>query len=91
MPDALREQMELFAANGQVSVRESNSFAEASWASIYLGNRFLPRHHDPLAHQIDRAQLKRAMSARAELIERAANALPDHRQYVDSITALQAA
>jgi tryptophan 7-halogenase len=82
VPEALCEQMELFAAMGQVSARDGNSFAEASWVSIYLGNGYFPRRYQPLADQIDSTQLRRALARRAEMVDRAARALPDYQAYL---------
>ena len=87
LPDTLMEQIELFAARGQVSVRDQGSFAEASWVSIYLGNRRIPRRHDPIADLIDDGALRTALDKRRHLIDEAARSMPHHTDFLATIAA----
>lgn len=82
VPDSLREQIELFRASGQVSIRDNDSFAEPSWVSIYLGNRFWPRRHDPFADLIDDAKLRVVLDQRRQMVEAAALALPGQDAFI---------
>lgn len=82
IPDSLRDQIELFLASGQVSIRDSGSFAEPSWVSLYFGNRLWPRRHDPLADLIDETKLRAVLEQRRRMVEAAALALPDHADFI---------
>jgi len=82
IPDTLRAQIELFAATGQVSIRDSGSFGEPSWVSIYFGNRLWPRRYDPLADLIDDTQLRHVLDQRRQIVASAAQALPDHMAFI---------
>jgi tryptophan halogenase len=84
IPDTLREQIELFEASGLVAVRDSNSFAEPSWVSIFFGNRVWPRRHDPLADLIDEKQLRSVLDQRAAAVQAGARALPDHMAFISA-------
>jgi len=72
------------AAAGLVAVRDSNSFAEPSWVSIFFGNRVWPRRHDPLADLIDEKQLRSVLDQRAAAVQAGARALPDHMAFISA-------
>jgi len=65
IPDGLHYQIELFKAQGVVTLHDRGSFAEPSWVSIYFGLGTFPRHHDPMANLIDDAAMRRELQRRA--------------------------
>jgi tryptophan 7-halogenase len=82
IPDALRHQLELFRAGGQVALYDSGAFAEPSWVSIYFGQRIWPRRHDPMADLIADTELDRELERRRRIVEGAARSLSEHRQFI---------
>ena len=49
IPDSLAEKMELFRRRGRVVKYREGAFLDASWVSVYLGQRVVPAGHDPRA------------------------------------------
>jgi tryptophan 7-halogenase len=84
IPEGLRHQIELFKATGVVGVRDSGSFAEPSWISIYFGLGMFPRRHDPMADLIEEPALSRELARRARIVEGAAHSLPRHGAFIDT-------
>jgi tryptophan halogenase len=82
IPDALRHQIELFRATGQVALLERGAFEEPSWLSIYFGQRIWPRRHDPMADLIADSELARELERRRRMVEGAARSLSDHEQFI---------
>jgi tryptophan halogenase len=82
IPESLREQIALFEASGRLSMRDRESFAEASWVSIYFGHHIWPRRYDPMADMIDVGQLRAVLAQRRDAVAGAAQALPDHMAFI---------
>lgn len=49
IPDSLAEKMELFRRRGRVVKYREGAFLDASWVSVYLGQRVIPAGYDPRA------------------------------------------
>ena len=84
IPESLREQIALFEASGRLSMRDRESFAEASWVSIYFGHHIWPRRYDPMADMIDVGRLRAVLAQRRDAVAAAARALPDHMAFIDA-------
>ena len=82
IPDALRHQIELFRAAGQVALYESEAFTEPSWVSIFFGQRIWPERHDPMADLIERDPLDRELERRRNLVAGAARSLKTHSDFI---------
>jgi tryptophan 7-halogenase len=82
IPEALRHQIELFRASGEVALYDSGAFAEPSWVSIFFGQRIWPRRHDPMSDLIDDAELARELERRRCIVDGAARSLSEHRQFI---------
>jgi tryptophan 7-halogenase len=83
LPEALRHQTGLFRARGAVALYDSDTFAEASWVSIYFGLGVFPSGRDPMASLVDEAGLRRELDRRTQLVSGAARSLPPHGSFVD--------
>jgi tryptophan halogenase len=82
IPDALRHQIELFKASGEVAIYDTSQFAEPSWISIFLGHRMWPRRSNPMLNGIDDAALGQELRRRQSLVEGAARSLPAHAAFI---------
>ncbi len=82
IPDALRHQLQLFRASGQVALYDSEAFAESSWVSIFFGQRVWPRRHDPMADLIPRERLQQDLERRRHIVGGAARSLTSHGDFI---------
>ena len=80
-PDTLMEKIELFRARGEIGLLEDESFREDSWAAVFTGLGTWPKQASPLACLDDLDGVDRQARQFAQLIERAAAALPAHSHY----------
>lgn len=82
LPDALRHQIELFKASGEVAIYDTSQFAEPSWTSLFLGHRMWPRRSNPILDGIDGSALEQELNRRRSLVEGAAQSLPPHEAFI---------
>jgi tryptophan halogenase len=61
---------------------DSGAFAEASWVSIYFGQRIWPRRHDPMADLVPGDDLARELERRRRMVEGAARSLGEHHEFI---------
>jgi tryptophan 7-halogenase len=86
IPDSLGEKIEHFRSYGRLVARELDLFGAPSWLAVHIGQFNWPEAPDPLLtyqSEIGRDHLRRLASA----IERAADTMPTHRQYLDRLLA----
>ncbi|SEN06598.1 tryptophan halogenase [Sphingomonas gellani] len=91
IPDSLAEKMDLFRRRGRVVKYREGAFLDASWVSVYLGQRVLPAGHDPRAETPSADSLIAGMKALEAEIRAAAVAMPDHLAYLDRYCPMSAA
>jgi tryptophan halogenase len=82
LPEPLQRKIDVFRARGIVPMLSEESFQEASWVAIFVGQGELPRRYDPMADRIDLERLKAGMRHRREAIARIAETLPSHSEFV---------
>jgi tryptophan halogenase len=82
IPDSLAYKMELFRARGRVVKYKEGLFLEPSWIAVYLGQNVLPDSYDPLADRIDGPQVARRLRDLRALVQRGADAMPDHAAFI---------
>ncbi|HEU4959277.1 MAG TPA: tryptophan halogenase family protein [Sphingomonas sp.] len=85
IPDELAHRIELFRRSGQV-VTDPGSFGEPSWLAILLGMGLVPDGYDPLADALPRDAVAQHFARGRELIARAVQTLPAHRDYLQAVT-----
>jgi len=78
IPDTLAEKLELFRRRGRVVKYREGVFLEASWISVYLGQRVHPGGHDMRADVPSADALARGMEQLRLEVQKAAEAMPDH-------------
>ena len=82
VPDSLTHKLELFAASGRVGRDVDDLFREASWVQVMLGQGIMPADYDPMADQIDEAQLAGFLDNLQTIIARSVASLPTHEEYL---------
>ena len=87
IPDALRHQMDLFRASGNVALYDTHSFAEPSWVSILFGQRIWPQRYDPMADGFNADALARELERRRRIVDGAAHSLPEHQDFISRFCA----
>ena len=83
LPDTLAHKLALFDAIGRVPMYELEAHSEASWVAILLGQGRLPRAYDAGADRPPLDQLGTLFGQRRAELERAAERMPAHAQFVD--------
>ena len=71
LPDTLEDALELWRARAVAPDYATGMFLEPSWLAVLIGQRVLPRGHDPRAGAAD-------LSAQRNAVERTARAMPTH-------------
>jgi tryptophan halogenase len=87
IPDSLAHKMETFRQRGVVVNYRDGMFLDASWIAVYLGQRVLPQHGDPLGDRINSAKLRTRIEQIRHNCLTAANSLPDHGDFIRQIGA----
>jgi tryptophan halogenase len=83
-PDSLAHRIELFTSHGRIVREENELFPAQSWLYIFMGLGMTPRHADPLAGALDPADLDRRLEHLASMMERSAQAMPTHGDFISA-------
>lgn len=82
VPDSLTHKLELFAASGRIGRDVDDLFRDASWVQVMLGQGIIPADYDPMADQMNDAQLAEFLANLRTIIARSVAALPTHEDYL---------
>ncbi len=82
VPIELARRIWLFQRTGLIFREADELFAETSWLQVMLGQRIEPAHYNPMADQLDDAQLDGFLSDIRTLVGRVASRLPPHDEFV---------
>jgi len=86
VPDSLQERFELFRSSGRFFKHNAQElFAEESWVQVLLGQGFEMRA-DPVTNFLKDEELASFLGDLAEVIENVAGDLPDHGDFVRSLS-----
>jgi tryptophan halogenase len=86
VPDSLQERFELFRSSGRFFKHNAQElFAEESWVQVLLGQGFEMRA-DPVTSFLKDEELASFLGDLAEVIENVAGDLPDHGDFVRSLS-----
>jgi tryptophan halogenase len=88
IPDSLAGRLELFRARGVVPQYREGMFMDASWLAVLLGQRVMPRHHDPAADVLALPQLAQRLTDISGEYARAIATMPRHADYLRSMGAV---
>jgi tryptophan halogenase len=89
LPDSLQEKIALFRERGVVAPYREGMFLEPSWIAVYIGQRVMPRGHAPGADRAPASQVKGRLERIAASCADAAQRMPPHQDYLQSIDALE--
>lgn len=88
--DALRVKIERFEETGRILKEKDDLFSPASWLAVMLGQGIEPHGCDPMTARFDPDEMTARLDRMADLIERAAEAMPFHADYINRVTAAYA-
>ena len=81
IPDSLAYKMDLFRERGVVETYKDGLFLHPSWIAVYLGQRVVPKCHDPRVKALSEDALC-AFDAMREEIDRLTDSLPSHADVI---------
>ncbi|MEN3745943.1 tryptophan halogenase family protein [Sphingomonas sp. HF-S3] len=82
IPDSLAEKIELFRRRGRVVKYREGAFLDASWVSVYLGQRVMPAGYDPRASGPSIESLVAGLAQLRDEIHATVAGMPDHLAYL---------
>ncbi|MFN3816430.1 tryptophan halogenase family protein [Brevundimonas sp.] len=82
IPDSLRRKLELFRGAGAFFRHEDELFAESSWLAVLIGQNVMPERYDPLVDALPEDGVARAMDELRRAVRAAADAMPDHAEFL---------
>ncbi len=82
IPDELKNKIDTFVATGRLIELAGDSFSEASWLSVLMGQGITPKSYDPVADFYDLPQLKKVMAKMREIIIQTAESMPSHSGFI---------
>ena len=82
VPDTLSRKLDLFRSGGRIFRYDDELFSDASWTSVMLGQHVTPRGHDPMVDLVDATALTRKMAGLRQIIQRTAEAMPEHDAFL---------
>ena len=63
VPDLLRYKLDLFAARGNLSLYDDETFEDDDWTAMLLGHGLIPKAYDPLVDQLTDAEVIKQFQA----------------------------
>ena len=81
-PDSLAHKIEVFKATGQVPMYAEESYSEASWVSIFIGQQVLPTSYSAAAGFLPLESVRQLMQQRKQAIAQVVKRMPEHQQYL---------
>jgi tryptophan halogenase len=91
LPDSLQHVIDLFRASGKIPRHPEESYQEASWVAIFIGNHFLPEAYDALVDNVPVDELRRALAQRRSELARIAESMPTHGAFIERFAQAKAA
>ncbi|MFN9498406.1 MAG: tryptophan halogenase family protein [Erythrobacteraceae bacterium] len=82
VPDSVTHKLALFAASGRVGRDVDDLFRDASWVQVMVGQGIIPEDYDPMADQMDDAQLAEFLANLRTILDRCVAGLPSHADYL---------
>lgn len=84
IPDSLQEKIELYRASAIVDQRESESFEQASWLSMFFGFDVMPKRFDPRANQVPIASLTHNFEQMRRYIDQRVSSAVAHKNFINT-------
>jgi len=83
LPEQLEYRLRLFRHGGRFAQFDDELFDESDWVSVLLGQGLWPQRPDPLTLSMNVDQLAQRIHRMSDIMRRAAEALPMHREYLE--------
>ena len=83
VPPELTRKMDLFRDNGQIHRDAEELFTEVAWLQVLIGQHIIPGRHHPMAEQITTQQLEEFLGQLRQIIGKAVDGLPSHREFIN--------
>jgi tryptophan halogenase len=86
IPDSLKHKQDLFREGGRLYRDPEDLFREASWVQVMLGQGVMPESYHAMADNISDEQLSEFMLNVENIVSRAVEPLPLHKDYIERYT-----
>ncbi len=83
VPQTLEYKIEHFRHSGHIVAEPFELFQNSNWLAILIGQEVLPERYHPLADLHTSVDVPRHLANIREVLEKAARALPTHREYIE--------
>lgn len=82
LPDTLAHKIDLFRSAGRVFREGEELFTELSWVQVLLGQDVLPERWHPMVDLLSEAELRLFLDGVRGVLQRSADAMPTHEQFI---------
>ncbi len=82
IPDTLQYKIDHFRSHGRIVAEALELFQNPSWLAVLVGQEVLPKRYDPLVDMRGNVDGTGVLTGLHETLIQAAEAMPDHRQYI---------
>lgn len=82
LPDSLQQKIALFRSAGRVFREHEELFTESSWIQVLFGQNVLPERYHPMVDLIPEAEIRRMVEGVKGVLERSAEVMPLHDDYI---------
>ncbi len=87
VPETLDYKMRLFHSRGRVVLYDEETFDEASWTALFIGQGVIPQRYDPLADAVDIEQIRSQLKRMRSTIRQGADSMPTHGVFLEKYCA----
>jgi tryptophan halogenase len=87
VPQTLDYKMRLFKSRGRVVLYDEETFDEASWASLFIGQDIIPERYIPLADTVDIEKIRSQLTRMRSAIRQGADSMPPHGVFLEKYCA----
>ena len=82
IPETLQYKIDHFTSHGRVVAEPLELFQNTNWLAVLAGQLGIPRGHDALLNHRPQVEARRWLASLASTIDQAAEAMPDHADYL---------
>jgi tryptophan 7-halogenase len=82
IPDTLQQKIDLFRSSSRIFRENSEMFAEPSWLQVMLGQGIRPNDYHPMADNLNEKEIAEFLANVKGVIDRSADLMPQHEQFI---------
>jgi tryptophan halogenase len=82
IPDTLQQKLDVFRSAGRIHREHEELFTEVSWLQVMLGQNVVPRSYHPLVDALSLDEIRDMVAGVRRVLERSADVMPAHREFV---------